>query len=48
MTYPTQALFEEVGYVAWHLHWSLEELLDLDHATRHAVIDVVGDLAARV
>ncbi len=45
MTYPTRALYEEVGYVAWHLHWPMSEILDLEHAMRHEMVDVIGDLA---
>jgi hypothetical protein len=48
VTYPTRALYEEVGYVAWHVHWPLTEILDLDHATRHEMVDVIGNLAERV
>ena len=47
MTYATEPLLEEVAYVAYHFHWPLTEILDLDHGTRHAMVDVVGDLAVR-
>nr|WP_269815393.1 hypothetical protein [Kribbella monticola] len=29
-------------YVAYYLHWSNAEILDLDHATRTRVIDGIG------
>ena len=29
MTYATDRLFEEVAYVAYHFHWSLDTILDL-------------------
>ena len=34
MTYATDRLYEEVAYVAYHFHWSLEEILDLEHPER--------------
>ena len=47
MTYGAERVVEEVSYVALHFHWPLAEILDLDHATRHTMVDVVGDLAVR-
>ncbi len=34
MTYATERLYEEVAYVAYHFHWPLESILDLEHADR--------------
>ena len=28
MRYPTEALWQEIAYLAYHLHWPLNELLD--------------------
>ena len=30
MTYAADRLFEEVAYVAYHFHWSMDEILDLE------------------
>lgn len=46
MTYGTERLHEEVAYVAYHLHWSLDQLLDLEHADRQRYLALVRDLAA--
>ena len=48
MTYPTQALFEEVGYVAWHLHWPLAEILDLEHPDRQRFVAEIGRINAQM
>ena len=29
MTYAPDRLFEEIAYIAYHFHWSLDEILDL-------------------
>ena len=43
MRYATERLFEEVAYVAFHFHWSLDEILDLEHADRqHFVRQIAG------
>lgn len=34
-------------FVAYHLHWPLEQLLDLDHRDRGRVIDNVAALNER-
>jgi hypothetical protein len=36
LTYGTEQLLEEVSYVAYHFHWSLAEILDLEHPLRRA------------
>ena len=35
MTYATDRLFEEVAYVAYHFHWSLDDILSMEHEERH-------------
>ena len=47
MTYPAETIYEEVAYVAYHFHWSREEILDLEHAERARYVDQIGRLAAR-
>lgn len=32
--YPEERLFEEVAFVAYHFHWPLEQILDLEHPLR--------------
>lgn len=41
-------LWEEIVYIAYHLHWSFDSILDLDHATRARVITEIGALNARL
>ena len=45
--YPEQALWNEVAYLAYHLHWSLDELLDLQHPDRVRLINLVADMSDR-
>jgi hypothetical protein len=32
--YPVKALYEEMAFIAYHLHWSHDELMNLDHLER--------------
>jgi uncharacterized protein DUF6760 len=48
VTYGTDALLEEVSYVAYHFHWTLDALLDLEHADRRRFVEQIGALNRRV
>ena len=37
VTYAADRLYEEVAYVAYHFHWSLDDILDLEHPRPAAV-----------
>jgi hypothetical protein len=37
-------MWEEVTYVAYYLHWGMNDILDLSHATRERVINEVGKI----
>ena len=44
MTYATERLYEEVAYVAFHFHWSLDDILDLEHPLRRRFVDEIRRL----
>jgi hypothetical protein len=45
--YPEHTLWDEVIYLAYHLHWDLDELLDLQHPDRVMLVERVADLNRR-
>lgn len=45
--YPEQALWNEVAFLAYHLHWDLDALLDLEHPDRIRLIELVADMNDR-
>lgn len=47
MTYASERLHEEIAYVAYHFHWSLQEILDLDHPTRQRFVHEIGAIVQR-
>ncbi|MEU2158525.1 DUF6760 family protein [Streptomyces sp. NPDC019396] len=47
MTYATDRLHEEIAYVAYHFHWDLEEILDLEHHDRRRYAEQIAGLVAR-
>ena len=38
MTHPSSRLWAEVVRIAYHLHWSLDSVLDLEHPVRRRVL----------
>jgi hypothetical protein len=42
-----ERLYEEIAYVAYHLHWSLEEILDLEHGVRSRFVRQIAELNQR-
>ena len=45
--YAVDALWEELTYLAYHLHWDLDRLLDLEHPDRQRLVDQVAGLNER-
>jgi hypothetical protein len=41
-------LWTEVVYIAYHLHWSYDSILDLDNFTRVRVIEEISGINDRV
>jgi hypothetical protein len=41
-------LFEEVAYVAYHFHWPLGEILDLEHPLRQRFVDEIAHINQRL
>ena len=48
MTYAADRLWEEVAYVAFHFHWSFEEILELEHSTRRQLIGEISKINERL
>lgn len=47
MRYPGSKLWEEMSFLAYHLHWSFESLLDMEHRDRHELISQIDSLNTR-
>jgi hypothetical protein len=48
MTYAADRLHEEVAYVAYHFHWSLDEILDLEHPDRRQYVAEIARINTRI
>ncbi len=48
MTYAPDRLYEEVAYVAYHFHWSLDEIMDLEHPVRRRFVGEIARINQRM
>ena len=48
MTYAPRRLYEEVAYVAYHFHWSLDAILDLEHPQRLRFVTEIASINTRL
>jgi hypothetical protein len=48
MTQDSDRLFEEIAYIAYHFHWSLDDILDLEHPLRRRFVEEIGRINQRL
>ena len=48
MTYAADRIYEEVAYVAYHFHWPLDDILDLEHPQRLRFVTEIANINTRL
>jgi hypothetical protein len=46
--HPSDALFEEVAYIAYHFHWPYEEIMSLEHPERRRWVGEIARINERL
>ena len=46
--YPSDRLYEEVAYIAFHFHWPPDAILDLEHSSRQRWVEEIGKINKKV
>ena len=46
--YPQERLYEELAYLAYHLHWPYDQLLNLEHPDRFRWVLEVSKINRRL
>jgi hypothetical protein len=41
-------LQEEIAYVAYHFHWPLDDILDLEHTARQGFVTEISRINRRI
>lgn len=45
ISYPSEQLYGEVACIASHFHWSLEDIINLEHGDRRRWVMEIGKLS---
>lgn len=48
MTYAPERIHQEVAYLAYHFHWSLDAILDLEHPQRLRYVQEIAAINRRM
>ena len=46
--YPLKRLYEEVAFIAYHFHWSSQEIMNLEHADRRQWVKQISMINRRL
>ena len=46
--YPSERLYEEVAYIAYHLHWPHDQVMSMSHQERQRWVTEVGHINERI
>ena len=44
ISYPLEKIYEEVAFVAYHFHWSFEEILNMEHRDRQKWVQEISSI----
>lgn len=44
VSYPLDRLYQEVAYIAYHFHWPLEEILEMEHKERQTWVREISEI----
>lgn len=48
VSYPLEAVFKEVAFIAYHFHWGREACLELSHKERHAWVKEISSINEKI
>ncbi len=47
-SYPLEQLYEEMAFIAYHFHWSVDDLMSLEHAERRRWCEEISSINRRL
>ncbi len=48
ISYPSDTLYEEVAFIAYHFHWSQDDILNLEHITRQRWVAEINKINQKI
>ncbi len=46
--YPLGQIYEEAAYIAYHFHWTLDEIMNLEHFQRRSWVKEIAKINKRM
>lgn len=44
ISYPLDRIYEEVAFIAYHFHWSWDEIMNMEHRERHKWVEEISSI----
>ena len=44
VSYPLEKIYREVAYIAYHFHWSRDEIMDMTHSERRVWVKEISKI----
>ena len=44
ISYPLEKIYQEVAYVAYHFHWSPDDILEMEHKERQVWVREISEI----
>ncbi|MCB9736277.1 MAG: hypothetical protein H6745_27130 [Deltaproteobacteria bacterium] len=44
MSYPLERIYQEVAYIAYHFHWSIDDILAMEHRERQVWVKEISEI----
>jgi len=48
ISYPLDRIYEEVAFIAYHFHWSWDEIMNMEHRERHKWVEEISSINRQV
>jgi len=48
VSYPLERIYQEVAYIAYHFHWSIEEITLMEHRERQIWVKEISEINRQI
>lgn len=48
MGYPLESLYQEVAYIAYHFHWAIDDVLEMEHRERAIWVKQIAQINEKI
>ena len=44
MSYPLERIYQEVAYIAYHFHWAINDIFEMEHRERQVWVREISEI----